>query len=193
MQHTIEAIVAFVLHPFVTITTLSLALVSKLLICVFLVGYGLTRKQHRIAFMLLIIFLCATACNDLEYIVATLLRGWYKLEGTITLNTFIARIDWVLYVQRFQALALFFEYLINRRIKLTWFWLANIAITGFLSLSFLYLAVGYYDVYPGSPTTLGWELGLIYASYTYALLISLWLIRYIFVSMNSGELPRILR
>ncbi len=192
MQNPLTVLVAILSHPVVAVAALTGALVAKLIIACFLCWYLVTREKDRLPLLLLLIFVVTAACNDLEYLIAGLLRGCLKLKGELFIHTFAARINWIVYLPRIQSLALFFYYLLYRRLKFSWFWLLNGA-AGVISIgSFLYLIIGYYGIPSDSSQTLGFEWKIVTFIYSYAACMCIWILWHIINALRSQRLPRIL-
>ena len=77
-----------------------------------------TARNQRGLLLTLIIFLGGLIANDLTFILSFTIRIINQIRGDLPNYTLYCRICWAIYITQWHAIALFFEYLIHKRI--TW-------------------------------------------------------------------------
>lgn len=126
------------------------------------VRFSFRTSKRRLLLLFLILFLTGSLLSDLLNIFLFIKRTVLGITGTsYPPLTFFLRLVWGLYITQYQALALFFEYLLYKRIRFTiWHGLHALANVSLSSL-FLYHAFFKYHVSARDPYTLAMELFLI--------------------------------
>ena len=156
------------------------------------VRYFFKAPQHRLLHLFLMIFLLGTLMTTVCPMGGLLLRGILALKEDFPLFTLLCRIDWVFFITYYQALALFFEYLLNKKIKFGPWHLVNGCINLVLASCFTYLAFFNYAIPSSSPTTLFFELKLIQVAFIYLPFLFLPVAYSIIKKIRSQEVPIIL-
>lgn len=185
------------INPAITPKLLMMAAMGFSLACkLFFFGasvrYFFKTQHYRSLLTCLLIFLTGSILSDTCDLGVLIKRGIFQIRDDFPLFTLLNRIDWILFLSSYQALAFFFEFLVHRKIRLHIFhiinFLANIAITS----CFIYLAVFKYGVPSSSPETLSFELKVIQWAFIALPFFFLPAAYTIIKKMWKGELPAIL-
>ncbi len=163
----------------------------KLFILAICFRYNFKAPKHRALLILLMIYLTGSLLNDSCHMAIILIRGIWQLKDNFPNLTFLMRLSWTVYITQYQAISLFFEYLIQKRIKIGFLHVFHGLINIAISSGFLYLAIFKYHLPSSSPDTLPFEIGLINYIRLYLPFLFISLIYRIF-SNRSVEMPRIL-
>ena len=147
----------------------------------------------RIPLLCFTLFLIGILLNNSCYTIRFVTRLIMGIKGEIPELTFLCRVNWGLYISTYQALALFFECLHRRSLKVTTYHIFHGLINLGLSFAFLYLAFFKYGVSSASDETLPFELGLINAVYVYLPILFAHLYYRTFLKSQIHEVPRILK
>ncbi len=156
--------------------------------------YYVTGRTQKALLLTLIIFLGGLIANDLTFIMSFIFRTINHIKGDLPNYTLYCRICWAIYITQFQAIALFFEYLIHKRIS--WhpvIFFFHIAINISVSLTFLSFAIVNYGIPATNLSTLPFEINFVQGIHFY-------LIFFLFIPMfyrlfrhTNKEIPTILR
>ena len=192
MSTFFDLINIFLGNTYVLMGVMLLSFFCKALLLSKAIRYGIKAQENRWLFVFSILFLWGALLDDAWYVTSLILRRILEMQGDIPNFTALFRIDWSLFITQYQAIALLFEYLIERRIKFR-YWLiphgiVNIGITG----SFIYLLIFKYNVPASSPDTLPFEIFLVKAAYAYLPFLFIPLFIKIFRNLFSDTLPKIL-
>ncbi len=156
--------------------------------------YYVTARTQRALLLTLIIFLGGLIANDLGFILSFTIRTISHIKGDLPNFTLYCRLCWAIYITQFQAIALFFEYLIHKRISwhpIIFFFhiLVNISV----SLTFLSFAIVNYGISPRNLGIAAFEINFVQGIHFY-------LIFFLFIPMfyrlfrhTNKEIPTILR
>jgi transcriptional regulator of aromatic amino acid metabolism len=156
--------------------------------------YYFSQRSKKMLWFCLLIYLGGLLANDLTFILHYWMRTINHIAGDIPAFTFYCRICWSIYITEIQTIALFFEYLINKRI--TWHPLTSafhIVVNLLVSCTFLYLAFKNYAIPSISPKTYYLEFNLSQGIHFYLIFFLLIPMFYRVFRDSNRELPTILR
>lgn len=172
------------------LTLLSFA--CKFFILVTCIRLSFKTVAHRMLILFIILFLSGSLLNDVVNIVYLIKRGILDIRDEFASLNFFCRLVWAFYITHYQAMALFFEYMLQKKIRFTVFYFFHALVNIGISSIFLYHAFFEYQI-PTNPEILAVELNLIKAIYIYLPLLFIPLIYRIFKSKNgTQQIPRIL-
>ncbi|MBA3752403.1 hypothetical protein H0X06_06490, partial [Candidatus Dependentiae bacterium] len=129
----------------VLFTVIGLSFLCKLSILFLCLKYILRASTNRLLFFLFILFLATALFDDACHIISLYTRKVLLREGTIPWMGFLQRIDWVFFMTQYQAIALFFEYLTTKKIKIGFLNIFSWALNAVISLS--WLTIAFYKFY----------------------------------------------
>jgi hypothetical protein len=148
-----------------------LSILFKTGILIACVKYAFKAPKQRILLSFLIIYLAGSSLADSGNLCLTFILKILGMGDYMPNLVLLLRLSWTFYITQYQALALFFEYLINKRLKFGYFQIIFYCIHGIINVSissaFLYLAIFKYHVPPSSSETLPFEEGLVHLIYLY--------------------------
>ena len=179
---------SFLSNPFVLIVAILSLLLVKFFLLIACIRYFGVKFSQRILLTLFIIFLTAAIFDDCWYFLSVI-RSIYELKGDFCYLTLLARIDWLMFISQYQALALSFEYLIERGIRFKLTFVPHVIMNAVITLSFLYLAIFKFNIPASSSETLQFERLLTQIAYIYLPFLFIPLFYKVIRLINRDELP----
>ncbi len=193
MQY-LSSIYTLLSNQYVTLGIMIGAWLFKAIIFFGCIFYYFSAKSRRMLLVCLLFFLGGLLANDLTFILQYWIRGINHIVGDIPVFTLYCRICWSIYITQIQTIALFFEFLLHKRI--TWHPLTttlHILVNIAISCTYLYHAFINYGIPPLNPRTVNFEMDLIQAIHFYLLFFLLIPLFYRVLRDSNRELPTILR
>ncbi len=130
------------------------------------IKYVVKAAQSRILLLFLTIFVLGALADDISFLSGLF---WYHIMAfkhiDIPLHTLICRINCIVFLSMYQAIALFFEYLIEKKLNLSLLHWYTLLMNIILTSATLYLAIFKFGIPSDSPETLAFELGIVHTAY----------------------------
>ncbi len=189
-----DYVVALIANKVVLLGAISFSFFIKFFILFYLGKHLLKSSSLRTPALLLSIFLTGAMFEDICYMLRLLIYhiGIIEFTGEVASLTCLIRISSVVSIQLYQALALFFDYIIERKGRWTLFHWPHLLFNIGLSSCFLYLAFFKYGVPSDRPETLYFEIKLMQIFYIYLTFLFASLFFKIYRKTRRKELPKIL-
>jgi transcriptional regulator of aromatic amino acid metabolism len=115
------------------------SLSCKLYLFMVLIMLRLRNQLRNRPLLLLIIFLSGAILNDIEYVIV-IGRRILKFETESHFAILLGRIVWAFFITQHQALSLFLEYLVDKKVKFKFHHIAIFIFSACIALCFLYIA-----------------------------------------------------
>jgi hypothetical protein len=141
---------------------------------------------------LLIIFLVVALLNDISWILYALHKIYHFDDTRLRYFIFVVRIGWATFITQYQALGLFLEHLIVKKVNFKKLDIISLLINFAISCSFLYLAFFKFNASSQSPETLYFETRLIQAIYFYIFPLLIPIFYRMIKQIRLGRFPKIL-
>ena len=181
----------FTQHTLLFFTLLSCF--CKLFILIGCIRFSFKTDKHRMLLVFLVAFLFISLLNDVGNIIYIVKRVILGITENIEPITFLSRIVWGLMVTQYQAIALFMEYLLYKRIRFGFFHFVHALINLGISSIFFYHAFFKYTTPCADPSTLPISVELQKAVYMYVPALFIPLFYKVFKrKSNTREVPNIL-
>ena len=158
----LELLNVFQVDRYILSGTMLLAFLMKLGIFVLCVRYAIQSTRHRLLPIFLICFLMGAILDDICYLIDKI----FVIKGELPSFTFLNRLTWAFFITQCQSIALFYEYLAEKRIKFDLGFILTTSINVIVSVCFLYLGFFKYAVPSSSPDTLYFEIKLVQIAYS---------------------------
>ncbi len=139
----------------------------KLFILAACIRFIFKTSSQRFLLFFLLTFLTISLLNDSANIFYTIKRGIFGIKDDFPAFTFFIRFVWGLNVTQYQAIALFMEALMEKRMRFRFIHIPHAAFNIAISSAFMYLAIFKYGVSGASPETLPTSQALMHAIYIY--------------------------
>lgn len=193
MSATFELLYTTLASKHVFLGIMLCMVLTKFFLLATCIRFSFKTSTRRLLLLFLIVFLAGSCLNDLLSLLLFIKRSIIGITGvSYPPLTFFLRLVWGLYITQYQALALFFEYLLYRRLRFTlWHGLHALINVGISSV-FLYHAFFKYHISARDPYTLALELFLIRLTCLYLLFLFIPLF-YKVIKRNRQKSPRILK
>jgi len=180
-------------NDYSTLAILSATLIFKIVLLAISVTYYFKAETNRFLLGCMTLFLLGLTGSDLATLIQFYIRGVLHNRENLPDFTFFCRTVWAVSLTKYQAIGLFFEYLVHKRInkgpQFFFHLFCNIAIGS----SFLYLAFFKYHIPSISPETFWFEQNLIRITDAYLIFILFIPMFYKIFRTNHDEMPTILR
>jgi Sigma-54 interaction domain len=167
-----------------------LSFVYKIILLGYLSFYCFRSSTSRKLSTLLIIFLVVALLNDISWILHALHQIYHFDDTRIII--FVARIGWATFITQYQALGLFLEHLIAKKVNFKKLDIISLLINFAISSCFLYSAFFKFNTSPRDPETLYFETRLMQAIYFYTLPLLIPIFYRMIKQIRLGRFPKIL-
>ena len=154
-------------NTYVLLTVIFASLLCKAVLLFVCMRYSLKAQVNHLLFILPMLFLAGAILDDAWYMTSLIIRKVLEISGDIPNYTLFFRIDWIFFITQYQALALFLEYLISKKIRINFIAILHIFFNIILSSAFAYLAIFKYSEPASNPDIQLFEIKLIQAAYLY--------------------------
>ena len=187
-----ESINAILADNYVLLTVILSSFLCKFILAIATLHYCFKSDSNRLFFVFPLLFLTGAMADDIWYVTALIIKNILQLKGVLPNYAVLFRIDWCLFITQYQAIALLFDYLIERRIKINVFSLVhacfNIGLTG----CFMYLLIFKSHTSLNNPETIVFERMLIKIAYAYLPFLFVPVFYKVFKKIRLQAVPRIL-
>ena len=151
----------FLSSKYLLFAVMFLSSLCKSLMLIMCIRYNISAPLHRVLLILLTLYLAGSLLSDICHMSGVFIRGILHITDDLPNRTLLIRLSWCFYITQYQAIAVFFEQLTEKKVKFGWFHALHALINIAVSSQFLYLAIFKYNVPSGSPDTLSFEIALI--------------------------------
>ena len=192
MSSTFELLSEIIFSKHALVSLIFMSSFCKFFILVACLRFSSKALAHRVLLFFLISFLSISLLNDSYNIILLTKRSILGNTENWPLCTFFGRFVWGFNVSQYQAMALFIEYLLHKRIRFGFFHYLHALVNIAISSVFLYQAFFQFNVPSADPETLALDLALVKAVYMYLPILFVPLFYKIFRRRRLVQRPRIL-
>lgn len=193
MYSYLSSLVAVLTHQYVTLGVLIGTLVFKAALLFGCIIYYFRSQANRFLIGCLIIFLTGMVVADLASIIQFFIRGILGNKSNLPNFTLFCRLTYVFCLTQYQAIAIFFEYLIHRRIHRGINFYFHLLVNIVISSTYLCFAILNYHTPSSSPQTIWFEQNLIQLIHTYRIFLLFIPMLYWIFRINKISVPTIIR
>ena len=193
MYSYLQSFYTLISNQYVTLSILTGGILFKVSLLLFSLIYSFKARNSRILLSCMIVFLSILCLEDIAVVIQYTIRGILKNKNDLPYFTFFCRMIWALCITKYQALDMFFDYLIRKKMRRGFFAVFQIVSNFVLSSCFLYFAIFCFAVRSDSAATLWYEQMLQLITNGYLLIFLFIPMFYRIFRQNYGELPTIVR
>ncbi len=193
MYTYLPSLITALTNQYVTLAILVGSLLFTMMILLACIVFYFRSESNRFLLLCLIIFLIGLTSNNLVSITQFVIRGILGNKNNLPNFTLFGRLNYAFFVLHYQAIAVFFEYLIHKKIHRGFGFYFHVCINIAITSCELYLAIFKYHVPSTSPETLSFEQNLLQFTHMYLIFFLFIPIFYRIFRNNTIEIPAILR